>query len=137
MSDIVQVIDKPANLIDVLRSERAKEARRLSDELASASLITLAGAVAAAEVLVEAPEFKALAGVLEAALAPASVAEIKRELGLLFAVERVGALRQPRSWLRKRRSRETGLDVRERCGEGKNRPPQTLATLAGTNREVR
>jgi hypothetical protein len=85
MSGIVQVIDKPANLIDVLRSDRAKEAWRLSEELASSSLKTLAAAVAAAEVMVETPEYKALIGLLKAALKHASIADINRELAVIFA----------------------------------------------------
>ena len=91
MNGIVQVPNKPANIIDTLRSELAKEARRLSDALLhwswslSPSFYTLAENVAPAEVIVATPEYRALAGALKAALAPASVADIARELGLLFA----------------------------------------------------
>jgi hypothetical protein len=45
----------------------------------------LAEKVAAAEVLVATPEYQVLVGTLEAAFAPASISDIKRELGLLFA----------------------------------------------------
>jgi hypothetical protein len=85
MSGNVQIVDKPVNLIDVHRSDRAKEARRISEELASSTLKTLAAAVAAAEVMVETPEYKALVGVLKAALKHASVADINRELAVIFA----------------------------------------------------
>jgi hypothetical protein len=76
MNGIVRVTDKPVKLIDALRSEMAKEARRLSDALdgrSSSSLETLARTVAAAELMVTTPEYQALVGALEAAFAPASV----------------------------------------------------------------
>jgi len=91
MNGIVRVTDKPVKLIDTLRSDLAKEARRLADALhhwsssRAPSFCTLAESVAAAEVTVATPEYRALAGALKAALAPASVADIARELGLLFA----------------------------------------------------
>ena len=85
MNEIVRVTNKPVNIIDTLRCELAKEARRLSDALQSPSLATLAENVAAAEVTVATPEYRALVGALKAALAPASVEDITRELGLLFA----------------------------------------------------
>ena len=88
MNGIVRVTKKPVNLIDAYRSELSKDARRVSDALdprSVASLNTLAENVAAAELMVAAPDYQALVGTLEAALAPASVADISRELGLLFA----------------------------------------------------
>ena len=56
----------------------------LDRQLAS-SVDTLAGAVAAAEVMVGTPEYQALVGAFQAAFEPASIADIKRELGVLFA----------------------------------------------------
>src|SRR5262245_50155933 len=88
MNDIVPIAQKPLKLIEALHSETAKEARRLSDALrwsTSSSLHILAESVAAAEVMVATPEYSALAGAIRAAFTPASVADIKRELGLLFA----------------------------------------------------
>jgi hypothetical protein len=85
MNGIVRITNKPLNIIDTLRSELAKEARRLSEALQSPSLATLAENVAAAEVTVATPEYRALVGALKAALAPASVEDVTRELGLLFA----------------------------------------------------
>jgi hypothetical protein len=89
MNGIVRVTDKPVKLFDALRSEVAKEARRLSNALhpwsTSHSLDILAEKVAAAEQMVASPEYQALVGALEAAFAPASNTDIKRELGLLFA----------------------------------------------------
>jgi hypothetical protein len=84
MNEIVHVIDKP-NLIDVLLSEGAREARRLSGDLNSSSLNALATAISTAELMVETPEFKALVGVLKAALKRASVADIGRELAIVYA----------------------------------------------------
>src|SRR6266404_5040488 len=89
MNGIVRVTNKPVKIIDMLRSEVAKEARRLSDALhpwsTSPSLDILAEKVAAAELMVATPEYQALVGALKAAFAPASVEDITRELGLLFA----------------------------------------------------
>jgi hypothetical protein len=91
MNGIVQVTDKPVRLIDTLRSETAKEAVRHRDALSSwahcpyPSLVALAEKVAAAELFVATPKYQALTGTIKAAFAPASIAEIKRELGLLFA----------------------------------------------------
>jgi hypothetical protein len=85
MNQIVLVAGKPVKLIDALCCEMAKEARRLSGALDHCSANLLAGAVAVAEVIVATPEYEELVGVLQAALAPASVTDIKRELGMLFA----------------------------------------------------
>jgi hypothetical protein len=89
MNGIVQVTNKPVKLLDTLRSDIAKEAVRHRNALnywsGPLSLVTLAEKVAAAEVLVATPKYQALIGTIEAAFAPASIAEIKRELGLLFA----------------------------------------------------
>ncbi len=88
MNEIVRVTNKPVKVIDALRSGLAKEAWRLSAAIhhwPTSSVDTLAENVAAAEVMVTTPEYSALVGALEAAFAPASVADIKRELGLLFA----------------------------------------------------
>ena len=88
MNEIVRVTDKPVKVIDALRCEMAKEARRLSGALhdwSASSVETLASAVAAAELMVATPEYEALVGALQAAFAPASVTDIKRELGVLFA----------------------------------------------------
>jgi hypothetical protein len=88
MNGIVRIANSPVKLIDTLRSEIAKEALRHSYALypwSTGSLETLAEKVAAAEVLVATPEYQVLVGTLEAAFAPASISDIKRELGLLFA----------------------------------------------------
>jgi DNA-binding transcriptional MerR regulator len=86
MNEIIRVTNKPVKLIDALRSDLAKEARRLSDALhAWSPLDTLAENVSAAEVMVATPEYQALVGALQAAFEPASVADITRELGLLLA----------------------------------------------------
>jgi hypothetical protein len=88
MNGIVRVTNKPPNPVDVLRSALAKEARRISNELDPQSwsgLDSLAKNVAAAEVMTVAPEYQAVIGVLRAALVRASVEEITRELGLVFA----------------------------------------------------
>ena len=72
MNGIVRVTDKPANLIDALRSELAKEARRLSDVLAGhrPSWIHWPKMSPPAEVMVVAPEYQALVGALEPLLRP-------------------------------------------------------------------
>jgi hypothetical protein len=88
MNGIIRVTNSPVKLIDTLRSETAKEALRHSNALypwSTGSLETLAEKVAAAEALVATPEYQVLVGTLEAAFAPASISDIKRELGLLFA----------------------------------------------------
>lgn len=88
MNGIVRITNRPVKLIDTLRSEIAKEALRHRNALypwSSGPLETLAEKVAAAEVLVATPEYQALVGALEAAFAHASITDIKRELGLLFA----------------------------------------------------
>ncbi len=88
MNGIIRVTSRPVKLLDTLRSDLAKEARRLADALhhwsssRAPSFCTLAENVAAAEVMVTTPEYSALVGALEAAFAPASVADIARELGL-------------------------------------------------------
>jgi hypothetical protein len=86
MNGIVRVTNKPANIIDTLRSDLAKEARRLADVLRwpPPSWETLAKNVAGAELMLVAPEYQSLAGVLRATFAPASVEDITRELGLVF-----------------------------------------------------
>jgi hypothetical protein len=88
MNEIVRLTDKPANPIDALRSEKAKEARRLSEALdgqSGSSMEKLAEAVAGAELMVDRPEYRALVSTLQTTLEPASVTDIKRELGVLFA----------------------------------------------------
>jgi hypothetical protein len=88
MSGIIRVTARPGRLSNALRSGLAKEVQRLSNVLhpwSTSSLDTLAENIAAAEVMVAAPEYQALVGAVRAALAPASVADITRELGLLFA----------------------------------------------------
>ena len=89
MNGIVRVTNKPgktnrhAPQRDCKRGA-APSGRALS--LVNVPLLNaLAERVAAAEVLVATPEYQALVGTLEAAFAPASVSDIKRELGLLFA----------------------------------------------------
>ena len=85
MNGIVRVIDKPANLIDVLRSERAKEAQRLrkySTDSQLSSVDTLAAAVAAAEVMVLTPRVSGARRRASSGLRARSVADIKRELGV-------------------------------------------------------
>jgi hypothetical protein len=88
MNGIIRVTDNPVNVIDALRSNLAKQARHLSDALRlwpAPSSDTLAKNVAAAELMLITPEYQSLVGVLRAAFAPASVEDITRELGLLFA----------------------------------------------------
>jgi hypothetical protein len=88
MNGIVRVTNKSANPIDVLRSALAKEARRLSNALESqfwSGLGSVTEIFAAAEAMIVTPEYQALVGGLRAALALASVEDITRELGLVFA----------------------------------------------------
>jgi hypothetical protein len=88
MNGIVRVTNKPAKPIDTLRSDLAKKARCLSDALRPwpvPSLENLAKNIAAAELMLVTPEYQSLVAVIRAAFSPASVEDITRELGRLFA----------------------------------------------------
>jgi hypothetical protein len=88
MNGIERVTGRPATLIDMFRSDFAKEARRVSGALKDwrmSSLGVLAKVVAAAEAMIVTPEYPVLVNALRAASMPASAADVARELKVLFA----------------------------------------------------
>jgi hypothetical protein len=88
MNGIIRVNKKPANPIDLLRSALAKDVLRLSEGLRpwpAPSWDALAKNIARAELMLVTPEYQSFVDVLRGAFAPASIEDITRELGLLFA----------------------------------------------------